>query len=281
MAQAPLAHTRVVVRVPATSANLGPGFDCLGIALNLFNDLTVTAATEFSMTCEGEGAGQLPLDASNLVVEGAKLAFRAAGYDELPPLAFHLVNRIPIAAGLGSSSAAIVAGLLAGQVLTGKQLPVEREEAALQLASQVEGHVDNLAPCIYGGLQVRGPAEECALPCHACRTQRPPRALRLASTRARGGTAQRSASRRRRGCRRVAGQRRGQRCCCHSLPPLQCVLFVPDQRQSTHGARAVLPPVVPRADAVFNIGRVALLVHALLTGAVEDLALATQARWGV
>ena len=108
----------------------------------------------FQMTCEGEGAELLPRDASNLVVEGAKLAFRAAGFAEMPPLAFHLVNRIPIAAGLGSSSAAIVAGLLAGQVLTGKQLPVEREEAALQLASEVEGHVDNLAPCIYGGLQV-------------------------------------------------------------------------------------------------------------------------------
>ena len=150
-----LAHKRVVVRVPATSANLGPGFDCLGIALNLYNDLTVTVGVPaFEMTCEGEGAADLPRDASNLVVEGAKLAFRAAGFAEMPPLAFHLVNRIPVAAGLGSSSAAIVAGLLAGQVLTGTRLPVEREEAALQLASEVEGHVDNLAPCIYGGLQV-------------------------------------------------------------------------------------------------------------------------------
>ena len=236
--QRPLLRTRCTVRVPATSANLGSGFDCLGIALQLFNDLTVTVAPRFGMTAVGEGADSLPLDATNLVARGARLAFLAAGYTQapgeegwagLPPVHFHLVNRIPIAAGLGSSSAAIVAGLLAGLTLTGTSMSVEHEERLLQLAATVEGHVDNLAPCIYGGCQI--------------------------------------------------GVHTGERYYTSSVPlptGLQCILFIPHQRQSTEGARAVLPPTVSRAEAVFNIGRAALFVNALASGQLSDLALATE-----
>ena len=98
-----LRHHTCTVRVPATSANMGPGFDCLGLAVHIFNDVTVTAADHFSMVIEGEGADTLPAVDTNLVCQGVALAFKAAGWPAVPPLAYRLVNRIPISAGLGSS----------------------------------------------------------------------------------------------------------------------------------------------------------------------------------
>jgi len=144
----------VTVSVPATSANLGSGYDCIGMAVDIWNDLTLTRADKFLITVEGDSADLMPTDESNLVVDGVKAAFKAAGIDEVPPLHYHLTQRIPFARGLGSSSAAIVAGLLAGLTLVGHKLDIRGKEELLQLATEIEGHPDNVAPAIYGGIQL-------------------------------------------------------------------------------------------------------------------------------
>ena len=141
--------TSVTVRVPATSANLGPGFDCLGMAVDMWNELTVEKSSSWSMMITGEGADQIPRTRENYVCVGVELVFKKFGI-ELPTLSYFCKNGIPFGSGLGSSSAAIVSGLLAGLVLAGKELPVNGKETLLQLAAQVEGHIDNLAPCVYG-----------------------------------------------------------------------------------------------------------------------------------
>jgi GHMP kinases N terminal domain len=112
----PIEKDRVVVRVPATSANLGPGFDTIGMALDMWSEFTVERADKFEVICEGEGSHDMPLDETNLVCSSLKAAFKAAG-KPVPTLKYTLVNKIPYARGLGSSSAAIVGGLLAGLVL--------------------------------------------------------------------------------------------------------------------------------------------------------------------
>jgi len=153
MEEMAIKRTSVTVRVPATSANLGPGFDCLGMALDMWSELTVSRANAFSIESSGEGADQVPQDETNLCCMGVKKAFEVAG-EPVPPLAYVCKNRIPFARGLGSSSAAIVAGLIAGLVLTGHKLTCWGEESLLQLAAAIEGHPDNVSPAIYGGVQL-------------------------------------------------------------------------------------------------------------------------------
>eukprot|EP00933_Yihiella_yeosuensis_P049996 TRINITY_DN47766_c0_g1_i1.p1 TRINITY_DN47766_c0_g1~~TRINITY_DN47766_c0_g1_i1.p1 ORF type:complete len:371 (+),score=76.55 TRINITY_DN47766_c0_g1_i1:103-1215(+) len=144
---------RVTVRVPATTANMGPGFDCCGLALDVWNELTVERSNVFSLEIEGEGSAVLPRDKSNLAVKGVEAAFKAIG-QEVPTLRYHTLNRIPFAKGMGSSSAAIVSGILAGLAIAGFNLQVKNEEELLQIATNIEGHPDNVAPCIYGGFQL-------------------------------------------------------------------------------------------------------------------------------
>eukprot|EP00981_Chlorochromonas_danica_P006180 scaffold1307_cov166-Ochromonas_danica.AAC.2 len=146
-------RSKVVVRVPATSANLGPGFDTIGMALDMWSEFTVERSDKFEIICEGEGAHDMPLDESNLVCFGLAAAFKRAG-KEVPPLKYHLINRIPYARGLGSSSAAIVGGLVAGLVLAGHQVPAWGSEDLLNMAAEIEGHPDNVAPAMYGGIQL-------------------------------------------------------------------------------------------------------------------------------
>ena len=144
----------VTVRVPATSANMGPGFDCLGCAVDLWTLVTVERADKFEIICQGEGAVDMPTDESNYVVEGLRAAFAAAGVKDIPTLKYTIDSHIPFARGLGSSSAGIVAGIIAGLVLAGHRLPCWGSEALLQIAATIEGHPDNVAPAIYGGIQV-------------------------------------------------------------------------------------------------------------------------------
>lgn len=144
---------KVVVRVPATSANLGPGFDTIGMALDMWSTFTVERSEKFEIICEGEGANEMPLDETNLVCFGCATAFQKAG-KPLPPLRYHLVNNIPYARGLGSSSAAIVGGLVAGLVLAGHEVPAWGTEDLVNMAAEIEGHPDNVAPAIYGGIQL-------------------------------------------------------------------------------------------------------------------------------
>lgn len=143
----------VTVRVPATSANFGPGYDCVGMAVDLWAEVTVTRADKFKITAEGEGAKQMPKDDSNFLVVGLKAAYEAA-QKPVPELHYHVNCQIPYARGLGSSSAAIVAGIIAGLVLAGHRLPCWGSEALLQIAASIEGHPDNVAPAIYGGIQI-------------------------------------------------------------------------------------------------------------------------------
>ena len=111
--------------------------DCLGIAVDLWSEVTVTRADKFEITAEGEGADEMPKDYSNYMVVGCKAAFEAAG-KPLPTLKYHVVSRIPYARGLGSSSAAIVAGIVAGLVMAGHRLPCWGSEALLQIAAGIE-----------------------------------------------------------------------------------------------------------------------------------------------
>lgn len=143
----------VTVKVPATSANMGPGYDCMGMAVDLWTEVTMERADKFEIIAEGEGAVEMPKDETNLMVTGAKAAFETAG-KEMPTLKYTVVSRIPYARGLGSSSAAIVAGIIGGLVLAGHRLPCWGSEALLQIAAGIEGHPDNVAPVIYGGIQL-------------------------------------------------------------------------------------------------------------------------------
>ena len=148
------AGNTVRVRVPATSANLGPGFDSLGLGLFL-HDVVEAWATRSGLSIEvaGEGAGTADAGEAHLVVKAMRQTFEIL--DGQPPgLALRCANRIPHARGLGSSAAAIVSGVLAARALTEdgpKRLP---DDAVLRLAAGLEGHPDNVAACLLGGLTV-------------------------------------------------------------------------------------------------------------------------------
>ncbi|HEY8531380.1 MAG TPA: homoserine kinase [Limnochorda sp.] len=147
------------VRVPATVANLGPGFDTLGLALDVFNEVELAVvgeseeppeAGQAEVAVEGEGAEELPRDRRNRVVQAARLLWRRVR-GTVPRVRARCVNRIPLRSGMGSSAAAAVAGLVAAHRLLGE--PLGREEL-LELACELEGHGDNAAPALTGGLTV-------------------------------------------------------------------------------------------------------------------------------
>jgi len=143
----------ILVRVPATSANLGPGFDALGLALGLHDEVEVAVTgSGLSVEVSGEGAAEVAgAGERHLVVRALRVAFDDLGADQPPGLALRCVNRIPHGRGLGSSAAAIVAGILAARALAGASTA---PQDALRLASALEGHPDNVAPCLFGGLTV-------------------------------------------------------------------------------------------------------------------------------
>jgi homoserine kinase len=137
----------VLVRAPATVANLGPGFDTLALAVDLWNEVEADTDAAPAVQVEGEGVGELPEDASNLVFRAmAWLAKEAGG--SLPPFALRCRNRIPLERGLGSSAAAVVSGLVLADRLLGTDLDPDR---LLEVAIDIEGHPDNVSACLRGG----------------------------------------------------------------------------------------------------------------------------------
>ena len=161
-ATTPVIGRTVEVRVPATSANLGPGFDTLGLALSMYDELEVTAREPGVLEIEvsGSGADEIARDATNLVVRSIAHVFADAGIP-LPGIRLVAVNGVPHGRGLGSSGAAVAAGVLAAQGLLAGVVELD-DAALLRLATELEGHPDNVAPALFGGLTIawtgeRGP----------------------------------------------------------------------------------------------------------------------------
>ncbi|MCJ7510414.1 MAG: homoserine kinase [Dehalococcoidia bacterium] len=254
---------KITVRAPATTANLGPGFDCLGMALDLWVEVVVTASEE------PLPPGRAPL--GGMTVQAAQRLFSHLGKQPPAGLSVEWTQRIPVARGLGASAVARAAGLLAANALLGE--PLGREEI-LALGSELEGHADNMAPVLFGGFQVLayspspGWQEEPAL---VGRGTGVPPAFRLQQEIQRAEEPYEQEVARARGA--------GVAHLKLDLPDgLRAVLFVPHFEMPTEEGRSLLPNRVSRADAVHNIGRAALLVGALSTGKLELLDVATQDR---
>ncbi|MGB6431671.1 MAG: homoserine kinase [Candidatus Acidiferrales bacterium] len=141
----------IAVRVPASSANLGAGFDCFGLALGLYLDVRARVVAGPPESCRvnysGQGAESIPRTADNLIYRSALLLAEREGF-RLPPLDLDVTNEIPLGGGLGSSAAAIVAGVLIGAAFAGRRV---RPERLLSCASEIEGHADNVAAALHGG----------------------------------------------------------------------------------------------------------------------------------
>lgn len=140
----------VRVKIPATTANLGCGYDTFGMALGYYNYVSVERASTFSVEIIGEGQKFLQSSSSNLVVRSAAAAFELAG-QTMPNLAFVCENNIPLSRGMGSSSSAIIGGIYAANEIMRRVLSPEQ---MLNLAISIEGHPDNVAPALYGGFTV-------------------------------------------------------------------------------------------------------------------------------
>ena len=235
----------VHVRVPASSANLGPGFDSIGLALGLWDEyvVTTTDAPGLTITVTGEAAGEVPTDESHLVHATMRHTWDRLGVEPPAGLVIDARNGVPHGRGLGSSATAIVAGVVAAQAVSGpevgwspdapaagggswpaagEQVPVDLDLAD-DVASLLEGHPDNASASVFGGLTVSWMPD---------------------------GT----------------GADRGEctvtaRLALHA--DVDVVVLVPGTQLATRTARAVLPDAVPLREAAAGAGRAALLVHAL------------------
>jgi homoserine kinase len=271
----------VRVRAPATSANLGPGFDALGLALALYDEIEASV-TAGGLAIEVSGKGSITASAGeqHLVVRAMRAAFAAMG-GQPPGIALHCVNAIPHGRGLGSSAAAICSGLLAARALAGPRelggpgepgQPGEPGGLALsdaevfQIAATLEGHPDNVAACLAGGLTIAW-------------TPRPePPAAAASGPGARGPGAQGVGAQ---GLgvsgpgARAPGAPGARLLRIPVAATLRAVACVPPVSLATEAARQALPPAVPHADAAANAARSALLIAAL-TGAPQVLFEATE-----
>lgn len=221
-------NSLMTLRVPATSANLGSGFDTIGMAVSLYNIFKVVELLpegEFKCDAHGEGARELSEPDANLVITAYKKTCERWNVKG-PGFSLWCHNIIPLCRGLGSSAGAVVAGVLIAKHLTDYDAD---EIELLSAMTEIEGHPDNVAPCYLGGMVV------------SCWDGKELRYVNLPA-----------------------------------LPPeVLCVVAVPDVRVKTSDARSALPSQVPFADAVFNIGRAALLTAAWATGKWDYL------KWGM
>jgi homoserine kinase len=231
---AELDGSRLTVEVPATSANLGAGYDCLGLALAMTDTIEVEVRVwsrgEIDLVVEGEGDGELTADHDNHFVRGLETTLRAARGELSEGVGWRIVmhNRIPLSRGLGSSAAATVGGVLAGNALAGELLTTPE---MLRIATDIEGHPDNAAAALLGGFVVSAGGTEGV------------EAIRFDAPR-----------------------------------DLRAMLFIPDLRLPTDEMRAALPDQVPLADAVANLGAVAVGVAGLATGRYDLLGRLTSDR---
>lgn len=146
--------TPVHIRIPASSANLGPGYDSFGLALGRYDEVTAERAdTGLTIEVSGVGADSVPTDESHLVYRAAARAF-AAMAEPVPGLRIRCVNRIPHGGGQGSSAAAIVAGILMARALTPDGRRTLADDDVFALATEMEGHPDNVAPVLFGGFTI-------------------------------------------------------------------------------------------------------------------------------
>ncbi len=137
----------IKVSIPATCANIGPGFDVFGMALDFYNYIWIDERDKFSLEIEGEGRDLLPEDKTNLMIKSLSSVYKG----NIDKLSIRFQNNIPLARGLGSSATAIVGGLFAGNELSGR--PYSREEL-LDMAIEIEGHPDNVTPAVLGGFTI-------------------------------------------------------------------------------------------------------------------------------
>jgi homoserine kinase len=212
----------ISVKVPATSANIGPGFDCIGIALNLYNTISAGECDEgLKIDIQDESRHFLPRDKRNLVYRAMNAVFSEAGYY---PRGIHIIqkNEIPVTRGLGSSSASIVGGMIAANLIC--QAKMSKDDI-ISFAANFEGHPDNTTPAITGGMAIAV----------------------------------------------INGDKTHYQKIEISPDKLKFAVFIPDFILKTKKARSILPPVVPREDAIFNTARASLLTAAMITGNYENL----------
>jgi homoserine kinase len=223
----------VRIRVPASTANLGPGFDSVGLALGLWDeyDVSLGESDGLEVSVSGEGAADVPRDATHLVVRAMAHGFARLGTPMPADLCLAARNGIPHSRGLGSSASAIVAGVVAAQALSDVEHWADAEpgtpvavdlDVATDLSTELEGHPDNASASVHGGMTVswtRDPGDPA------------PSVTGTAS---------------------VA-----------THPEITAVVLLPREQLATHTARAVLPPHVDHVDAALNSGRAALLVEAM------------------
>ena len=211
---------KLKIGVPATTANLGPGFDCLALTLDLWNEAEIEPAADFRVEVSGEGSTGLPTDENNLVIRAYLRCLESQGLTRPGGLHIRMTNRIPIGSGLGSSASAVVMGILAANNLHELRLGMDE---MIRLAAAMEGHADNAAAALVGGLVVLTQAEE------------------------------------------IIYQR-------FEIPTIQATVLVPGFVFPTREARAVLPKTANYQDAIFNLGRVPMVVNAFREGDLVLLA---------